>query len=77
VDLHAGRKRAGFSNFFAVTASLNASPREPLVDAYHVELVNLPYAARAATVTANAKNASADRAREEQIKRANQNKPVF
>jgi hypothetical protein len=66
-----------FNNFFAVTASLNASPREPLVGAYHVELVNLPYAARAATVTANAKNAAANRAREERLKRANQNKPAF
>jgi hypothetical protein len=66
-----------FKNFFALTVSLNASPRDTLIGGYHVELVNLPYAARAATVTSNAKNAAANRARQEQIKRANQNKPTF
>lgn len=63
-----------YKGFFAVTANFNAST---VLRAYHVELVNLPYAARAATITANAKKAAADRARQQQIERARGNKPTF
>ena len=53
-------------SFFAVTAMLNNGPGE-LLQAYTVELVNLPYALRAATITGNAKNAEAEKARQDQI----------
>jgi hypothetical protein len=48
-----------------------------LLQAYTVELVNLPYAVRAATVTLNAKNAKDNQARQNDLKKANENKPVF
>lgn len=63
-----------YKGFFAVTANFNAST---VIKSYHVELVNLPYAARAATITANAKKAAADRARQQQIEKASRNKPTF
>jgi hypothetical protein len=65
-----------FRSFFAVTAMLNR--RDPqLLEAYTVELVNLPYALKAATVTGNANNAAADQSRRNQIEKGDQNKPKF
>ena len=65
-----------FRSFFAVTAMLNRSGPE-LLGAYTVELVNLPYALKAATVTGNAIHAAADQARRNQIEKADQAKPKF
>ena len=65
-----------FRSFFAVTAMLNRQDAQ-LLQAYTVELVNLPYAMKAATLTANANNAAAEKARQDQIKKANENRPVF
>ena len=44
---------------------------------YNVELVNLPYAVHAATVTKGASAAAANKANQDQINKANQNKPTF
>jgi len=65
-----------FRSFFAVTAMLNRSGRE-LLGSYTVELVNLPYALKAATATGNANSAAADQGRRNQIEKGDQNKPKF
>jgi hypothetical protein len=65
-----------FRSFFAVTAMLNRRDAQ-LLEAYTVELVNMPYAVRVATVTMNANNAAADQAKRNQLNKANQKKPVF
>jgi hypothetical protein len=65
-----------YRSFFAVTASLNQFD-EKLLQAYQVELVNLPYAVSAATVTMTADNKAAAQARRDQENKANQNKPTF
>jgi hypothetical protein len=69
-------ERACYAAFFAVTATF-ASRDGQLLEGYSVELVNLPYAVRAATVTANDNGAAADRAHQDQVNKANQNKPKF
>lgn len=69
-------EKACFASFFAVTAMLNMRDAE-LLQAYSVELVNLPYAYRAATVTTSAKNAVSSQARKEDLQKGNKNKPVF
>ena len=48
-----------------------------LLQAYTVELVNMPYAVKAATITMNANNAAAAKARQNELNKANQNKPTF
>jgi hypothetical protein len=65
-----------FRSFFAVSAMLNRHGPE-LLEAYNVELVNLPYALKAATATGNANNAAADQSRRNQIDKGDQNKPKF
>ena len=65
-----------FRSFFAVTAMLNRSGPE-LLGAYTVELVNLPFALKAAIATGNANNAAADQGRRNQIEKGDQNKPKF
>jgi hypothetical protein len=67
---------ACYRSFFAVAAALNYFNSD-LLQAYQVELVNLPYAVAAATVTMNANNKAADQARRDQENKANQNKPTF
>jgi hypothetical protein len=65
-------------HFFAITASYNAPPpNNPLIGNYHVVLVNLPYAVKACHVSADAMNAAANRARQEQLEKANANRPSF
>jgi hypothetical protein len=66
-----------YRSFFAVTASLNRTANPDLLQAYNVELVNLPYAYNASSNTQRVKNAAAEKARQEQQKNANQNKPSF
>lgn len=65
-----------FRSFFAVTATLNTWNSQ-LLQGYNVELVNLPYALKAATATGNANNAAADQGRRNQIEKGDQNKPKF
>jgi len=65
-----------FRSFFAVTAMLNRGGPE-LLASYNVELVNLPYAWKAATATGNANNAAADQGRRNQLEKGDQNKPKF
>jgi hypothetical protein len=74
--LNEDQKRC-YNSFYAVTASLNRLSNPELLQAYNVELVNLPYAFRAATLSTNAKNAAAEQARLEQMRKANKNKPAF
>jgi len=69
-------EQACFKSYFAVKAGFNLGPNGMLYS-YNVELVNLPYAHRAALNTANAKNAVDQKAQQDLIKRANQNKPTF
>jgi hypothetical protein len=69
-------EQACFRAFFAVTAMLNRRDAQ-MLEAYTVELVNLPYALEAATNTRNASGADAERARQDQLRKANQNKPKF
>lgn len=66
-----------YRSFFAVTAFLNRTANPDLLQSYNVELVNLPYAYNAAMNTQRIKNAAAEKARQEQQKNANQNKPKF
>lgn len=70
-------EKACFASFFGVKAFLNGGRGASLLNAYTVELMNLPYAYRAAMNTANAKNGAANKAQKDQLNRANQNKPVF
>jgi hypothetical protein len=65
-----------YGSFLAVTAYLNMRDAQ-LLRAYSVELVNMPYTVQAATVTMNANNAAGEKARQEELKKANQNKPSF
>jgi len=64
-----------YTSFYAVTAMLNGNAE--LLQAYTVELVNMPYAVKAATITMNANNAAAAKAKQDELKKANQNKPTF
>jgi len=66
-----------YASFFAVTASLNRLPNPELLQAYNVQLVNLPYAYRALTLTVNVSNAAAEKAHQDEMKKANKNKPDF
>jgi hypothetical protein len=57
-------------SFFAVTAMLNSSD-EQLLQSYMIELVNLPYALRAATATGNARKSEEERERQDLINKGN------
>jgi hypothetical protein len=65
-----------YSSFLAVTAYLNRGAGGMLA-AYTVELVNLPYAFQAAKITKGATDAAANKTKQDQINKANQNKPTF
>jgi hypothetical protein len=65
-----------FRSFNAVTAMLNSRDAQ-LLQAYTIELVNLPYAFRAATATGNAKSSGAERERQELLRKANERKPTL
>jgi hypothetical protein len=66
-------------SFFAVTADFTVWPPggDPIVNGYNLQLVNLPFALRAAVITANAKNTALNREHQQQLQRANQNVPSF
>jgi hypothetical protein len=65
-----------YSSFLAVTAYLNRGAGGMLA-AYSVELVNLPYAVQAAKITKAVSDAAANKTKQDQINKANQNKPTF
>jgi len=50
---------------------LNSSADEQLLQAYTIEMVNLPYALVAATATGNARNSEAEKARQKVIEKGN------
>lgn len=65
-----------YGSFLGLTLYINMRDTQ-LVRAYSVELVNMPYAVAAATVTMNANKAAAEKARRDELKKANENKPAF
>jgi hypothetical protein len=72
------QQKACYAGFFAVKATLNRLANNPqLLGSYNVQLVNLPYAYTAAMNTVASKNAAAAKAQQDQINKANQNKPTF
>ncbi len=71
------QQKACYASYFAVKATMNRSTDPQLLGSYNVQLVNLPYAYKAAMNTVAAKNAAANKARQDQINNANQNKPTF
>jgi hypothetical protein len=66
-----------YRSFFAVTAFLNRAATPDLLQSYNVELANLPYAYSAAMNALHARDAEAEKARVEQQKKADKNKPSF
>ena len=48
-----------------------------ILESYQVDLVNLPYAFKAATAVGNGNHAAADEARRNQLDKADRNKPKF
>lgn len=65
-----------YQGFFAVKAMFNrAAP--PLLNAYSVELVNLPLAYRAAVATGAARNGVAAKAAQDAVDAAKKNQPKF
>lgn len=71
-----GIEQACFRSFYAITAMLNRHDAQ-MLEAYTVELVNVPYALSAASNTLHAKNAAAEKARKELVEKADQKKPAF
>lgn len=71
-----GQEQLCFKSFFAITAGLNRKDAQ-LLEGYNVTLVNLPYAFQAAMITQGVNNRDANQARQDQIKKGNENKPVF
>jgi hypothetical protein len=69
-------EQACVRSFFAVIATMNQRDAQ-ILESYQVDLVNLPYAFKAATVTGNANNAAADAARRKLVEQADQKKPKF
>lgn len=69
-------EQACFKSYFGVKASFNQGANG-MLNNYTVELVNLPYAYRAAMNTANVKKAADQKAQQDLQKRGNQNKPTF
>lgn len=72
-----GPEQVCYRSFFAVVAQLNRGGNPELLQAYNVQLVNLPYAFVAATNTLKVDNNAAEKERQKQMKKANDNKPVF
>ena len=70
-------EKACFASFFGVKAFLNGGRGASLLNAYTVELMNLPYAYQAAKNVANAENGAASKAKQDQLNRATHNKPTF
>jgi len=69
-------EQACFKSYFGVKASFNQGANG-MLNNYTVELVNLPYAYRAAMNTDNVKKAADRKAQQDLINRGNQNKPTF
>ena len=72
------QQKTCYALFFAVKATMNRSNADPqLLGSYNVQLVNLPYAYKAAMNTVAAVNAAADKEKQDQDNRAKQNTPTF
>lgn len=65
-----------YGSFLGLTLYVNMRDAQ-LVRTYLVELVNMPYAVAAATVTMNANKAAGEKARKDELAKAKENKPVF
>lgn len=65
-----------YGSFLGITHYVNMRDAQ-LVRTYTLELVNLPYAVGAATITMTANKTAAEKARQAELNKANQNKPVF
>ena len=65
-----------YGSFLGLTLYVNMRDAQ-LVRTYSVELVNMPYAVAAATITMNVNKAAAEKARQAELNKANQNKPAF
>jgi len=72
-----GPQQPCYRSFFAVVAQLNRVGSPELLGSYKVQLVNLPYAFRAATTTLRVDNNANEKEHQKQMKKANENKPVF
>ena len=66
-----------FASFFGVRAFFNRAAGATMLNAYNIQLMNLPYAYHAAMNTFNAANGAAQKSQQDQLNRANQNKPTF
>lgn len=65
-----------YGSFLGVSLYVNMRDTQ-LVSAYSVELVNMPYAVTAATMTRDADKMASDKARQDELNKAKQNKPAF
>ena len=65
-----------YGSFLGLTLYVNMRDAQ-LVRTYSVELVNMPDAVAAATITMNANKAAAEKARQAELNKAKQNKPAF
>ncbi|HEX3107305.1 MAG TPA: hypothetical protein VHQ22_22915 [Terriglobales bacterium] len=70
-------QKACFAAFFAVRVFFNGGRGGSLLNGYTLQLTNMPYMYRAAVNVAKAKNANANKAQQDQLNRANKNKPTF
>jgi len=72
------QQKTCYASFFAVKATMNRGSTDPqLLGSYNVQLVNLPFAYKAAMKTVAAANAAADKEKQDQNNRAKQNTPTF
>ena len=65
-----------YGSFLGATLYVNMRDAQ-LVRTYSFELVNLPYAVEAATITMNANNVASQKARQDELNKADQNRPTF
>jgi hypothetical protein len=72
-----GPEQPCYKSFFGVVANFNRAANPELLQAYNVQLVNMPYAYRAAINTLNVNNREAEKQHQQEMKKANENKPVF
>ena len=70
-------EQACFKSYFAVKASFNNAAANGMLSSYTVELVNLPYAYKAAMNTDNVKKAADQKAQQDLQKRGEENKVSF
>ena len=69
--------KACYTAFLGVKVSVNRGAGQSIINGYKVELMNLPYAYRAAMNTLNAQNGTPSKTQQNELELANQNKPKF